>query len=155
MGHPWPLVIGYQGECLRHQGVQSAGTQAAADDQQVQRPGAPGKTGCRISLRRKRWAQGVTHALGIFEHIGKGCKNAVSDCGQHFVDHARDRVLFMQHQRLAQKHAHHARRKSNVAAKTQHHVRLDAPDNAHALPESPEQPQRQKCQRGQTLAAHT
>ena len=61
----------------------------------------------------------------------------------------------MQHQRFAQKHAHHAGRKSNVTTEADHHVGLDPAYDLNALPKSLEQTQWQKRESTYPFAADT
>jgi hypothetical protein len=105
-------------------------------------------------LPREGRAQRVAYPFAFAEHVGEGGEDAVRHTRQHLVDHARHRVLLVQHQRLAEQHAHHAGRKADVAAQAHHHVGLDAAHHLDALPESLEQAQRQKRQRHHALAAH-
>ena len=107
---------GNQRQRLGNQLVQGGSAQAAADHQQLERPAPLGKADRRAGLAGEGRAQRIAHPLGFFKHIRKGGKHTVGHAGQHLVDHAGHRILLVQHQRLAQQHAHHAGRKGDVAA---------------------------------------
>ena len=78
--------------------------------------------------------------------LGKGGADTRSATRrEHAVGHARDRVLLVQHQRLAEQRRHHAARESDVAAQAEHHVGLArGACTRDALPEGAEQAQRQQ-----------
>jgi hypothetical protein len=148
------LAGGNQRQRLGHDVIEPARAQAAAHHQQLQRAVRPAKRSTGPGWRSEGRAQRVAYPFAFAEHVREGGEDAVGHAGQHLVDHAGDRVLLVQHQRLAQQHAHHAGRKADVAAQADHHVGLDAAHHLDALPEGLEQAQRQEHQRGRALAAH-
>ena len=143
-----------QGQRFWNQFIQRGSAQTASHHQQFERPAPLGKAHGRIELPGKRRTQRVADPFGIFQHAGESGEDAVGDAGQQLVDQASHGILFVQDQRLAQQHAHHAGRKGDIAAQANHHIGLDAADDLHALPESLEQAQRQKGQGHRPLAAH-
>ena len=102
-------------------------------------PLRPAKRVGRIGLRRKAVRSGLPTHCAFFSTSGKAREHAVGHAGQHLVGQPGDRVLLVQHQRLAQQHAHHAARKADVAAQAEHHVGPHAAHRADALPECAQQ----------------
>ena len=144
----------HQRKRFRHHRVECRGTQAATDHQQLERAAASREPNFGARLRQKARAQRVAHATGVLQYVREGAEHAVGHARKHPVGQARDRVLLMQHQRLAEQHAHHAGRKSDVAPETKDHIGPHATNHADALPERAQQPQRQQQQRQWPLATH-
>ncbi|MPM51721.1 hypothetical protein SDC9_98472 [bioreactor metagenome] len=154
MDHLGALLCGDQRQRLRHDLVERTRAQTAAHHQQFQRTGTTCKTSRRIGLLRKRGAQRVAHPLPLLEHVRERGEDAVGHASQYLVGHAGDRILLVQHQRLAGQHRHHSAGEGDIAAHADHNVRLEAPHHRQRLPECAQQIQRQQHQRHHALATH-
>jgi hypothetical protein len=143
----------YAGKRARHRDVEHLRAQTAADDENVQRAAAPGKALFRRGQRRDVGAHRVAGPAGMGQCVGKAGEHAIGHAREHAVGQTGDRILFVQHQRDAAQRRHHAARKRDVAAESQHHLRAHAGEHAQRLPEAAQQVQRQHELAQQALAA--
>ena len=114
-----------QGQRLRHHGVERLGAEAAADHQQLaaDRCGprsAPPDRAATVKAARN----GLPIHCAFLSTFGNAVKTRSATLASTLLAKPGDRVLFVQHQRLAEQHAHHAARKGDVAAQADHHVGL-------------------------------
>ena len=123
-----------QRERARHGLVQRLRTEAAADDEELQRSFAPPQTLLGLRDRRDVGTHWVAGPLGACQRVRKRDHDFVRNAGQHAVGEPGDRILLMQRQRPPEERCHHAARKSDIASEPEHDVGPDASNMACAFP---------------------
>ena len=137
----------------RHDFVQRGRTEAAADDQHVQRAAAR-CIACFGRFRARKFrANRVARPFRVRQRTGERDEYAFRDFREHLVRQARDRILVMQHERAPRQRGHHARRERDVAAHPEYDVGPHAAQRGKALTACAQQVERQRQLGLQALAA--
>ncbi len=144
------------GQRRRQHGVEPRRALAAAEDEQAQRAGARGITlrgrRDRDDLRAHRIADALgTHAAA--EAAGEAFEHAGREPGEQTVGHARDRVLFVDHQRAARQPRREPARARGEAAGAEHDARSVPAHHAERLYERETELERRSKQVEHALAA--
>jgi hypothetical protein len=134
MHHQGPLVGIDQGQAPGHDLIERRGSLAAAENQQVHRRFATGKTLCRrrqvIHLRTQR----IAYPDATRQRIRKTAGNPPGKSGEHSVGQAGNRILFMNDQWATKQRCHQATGKTDVATHPENHIRSDPANLAPCLP---------------------
>jgi hypothetical protein len=154
VGNDRALVRRNQRQSFRHDFIQCLRTQTSTHDEHAQGSIAALEAFLRAGLACKGSAQRIAYPFGFAHRAGEGAEDSVGNAGEHLIGHAGDGILFVQDERLAEQHAHHARRKADVPAQAHHHIRPHAADHLDALPEGLEQTQRQHQQRRRSFPTY-